>query len=193
MSILSVLENRRSVAVLSEPAPNDEELAEILRVAQFAPDHGWLRPWQFLLIRGEARVALGNLYLKAALAETPELSEAQQTRIVNLPMRSPLIIVAVAKVLENHKVPVLEQTLAVAAAVQNILLALEAFHYSAMWRTGEMAYKTLVKQGLGLEPSDEIVAYLYVGTAGMQPKARKEQALEAYCREWKGPLGPDAI
>lgn len=186
MSIVKTLEQRRSVPLLKEPAPNEDELAQILRVAQFAPDHGCLKPWQFLLVRAQARLALGDLFLKAALAETPDLSLEQQTRLANLPMRAPLIIVAVTKVLENHKVPVLEQSIAVGAAVQNILLAIESFGYSAMWRTGEMAYKPLVKQGLGLQSSDEIVAYLYVGTADMVPRARKEFSLDDYCREWPG-------
>lgn len=193
MSILSAIENRRSIAVLADPAPNEHELALILRAAQHAPDHGRLKPWRFLLIKGDSRTALGQLYLKAAKVQSTTLSEDQQNRIANLPLRAPLIIVAIAQVIENHKVPVIEQIIATGAAVQNILLAVQALNYGAMWRTGEMAYNEVVKQGLGLNSADEIVAYLYVGTAGTEPKARADVDFADYCHEWLGPTDPRCV
>lgn len=193
MSILSAIQSRRSISALTAPAPNEDELALILRAAQHAPDHGRLKPWYFLLIKGDARAALGQLYLKAAKAQSTTLSEDQQNRIVNLPLRAPLIIVAIARVIENHKVPAIEQIVATGAAVQNMLLAIQALNYGAMWRTGEMAYNEVVKQGLGLNSADEIVAYLYVGTADTEPKARAEIELTDYCREWPESVDPSGV
>ena len=66
---------------------------------------------------------------------------------------------------EHSKVPRNEQLIAVGACVQNIQLALHAFGFGCMWRTGEMAYDTLVKKELGLTEQDEIIAFLYIGTA----------------------------
>jgi nitroreductase len=53
--------------------------------------------------------------------------------------------------------------MAVGAATQNILLALHALGYAAAWKTGEAAYDTEVKKGLGLHADDHIVGLVYTG------------------------------
>ena len=180
------IEQRRSTPILIEPAPNDEEVKSLLRSAQLAPDHGRLKPWRFIVVKGSAREALGRLYLKSAISMDEGLSEQRQERIRKMPLRAPLIIIAVTEVIQNHKVPVQEQVVATGAAVQNMLLRAESLSYAAMWRTGEMAYSDTVKTGLGLRSEDVIVAYLYLGTAGLVPKPRPEIDFDACCVEWPG-------
>ena len=186
MSAIQIMQQRRSSPKLTTPAPNTEQRKIILESALCAPDHGRLKPWNFLVVEGDARDKLGELYLTAALAETPELSVERQTRIKNMPLRAPLIIVAVAKPIENHKVPVLEQLIATGAAVQNMLLAIEELGFGAMWRTGEMAYKPEVKTGLGLNQNDEIIAFLYLGTPVVTAKPRALEPINSYCSVWSG-------
>ena len=137
-------------------------------------------------MEGEGREALGDLYLKSALSEKAELARERQERIKRMPLRAPLIIIAVAEVLEGHKVPILEQVVATGAAVQNMLLMAQSLGYGAMWRTGEMAYSATVKEGLGLRPEDVIVAYLYIGTAGAKAKPRADEDYETCCSQWWG-------
>ena len=57
MRALELLLSRQSVGVLEEPAPQGAELDLILDAGLRAPDHGRLRPWRFVLIRGDARLA----------------------------------------------------------------------------------------------------------------------------------------
>ena len=180
------IESRRSTPVLVDPAPSDEQVKKLLRSAQLAPDHGRLKPWQFIVVKGEARHALGELYLQAALADKADLSDERKERVRKMPLRAPLVIVAATKVVENHKVPVLEQALATGAAVQNMLLSAESLNYGTMWRTGDMAYSDVVKEGLGLRSEDVIVAFLYIGSIGAEPKARPELDYSACCVEWNG-------
>ena len=80
----------------------------------------------------------------------------------------------------------LEQLIATGAAVQNMLLAAQELNIGAMWRTGEMAYKSVVKAGLGLQSKDEIIAYLYLGTAVLTAKPREPDAVDQYCVSWTG-------
>jgi nitroreductase len=183
---MKIIESRRSTPVLVDPAPSDEEIKKLLRCAQLAPDHGCLKPWKYIVVKGEARHALGALYLKAACADNADLSEDRKGRIRKMPLRAPLIIIAATEVVEKHKVPVLEQVVATGAAVQNILLTAQSLNYGAMWRTGEMAYSDIVKAGLGLRSEDVIVAYIYIGSIGVEPKARPEVDYNACCVEWKG-------
>ena len=51
-----------------------------------------------------------------------------------------------------------------AAAGQNILLALNAMNFSAIWRTGVFAFNPEIGSMLGLNRDQQIIGYLYVGT-----------------------------
>ena len=76
-SLLETLQTRQSVPAsqLTEPAPNDEQLEEILKCAITAPDHAKLSPWRFIVIRDEARHALAEVFVKAAKLREPDISE----------------------------------------------------------------------------------------------------------------------
>ena len=186
MSAIQTISKRRSSPKLIAPAPCEQVLRLIVDAGLCAPDHGRLKPWQILLIEGDARNKLGELYLQAALAETPDLSEERQQRIANMPLRAPVVLVVAAKTIEGHKVPVLEQLIATGAAVQNMLLAAQELGVGAMWRTGEMAYKASVKTGLGLDGSDEIIGYIYLGTPVLTAKPRETVDRDLYYRAWSG-------
>jgi nitroreductase len=89
-------------------------------------------------------------------------------------MRAPVIVVAAAAVQRGHKIPDVEQIASAAAATENIMLAARALGFGAMWKTGAPAYDARVKQALGLDPDNEIMGFLYVGTqvGGGSPAAR---------------------
>ena len=78
MDAMELLLNRTSIAprLHQEPAPSDAELGQILAAACRAPDHGRLRPWRFIVIRGEARARLGEVFAAALKARAPDASEA---------------------------------------------------------------------------------------------------------------------
>ena len=90
-------------------------------------------------------------------------NEAQE-KLRAKPLRAPMVLVAVAEVVEGHRVPVLEQIVATGAAVQNIMVAAHALGVGAMWRTGSLASSRIVKEGLGFADKDEIVGFIYLGT-----------------------------
>ena len=175
MDVIEALTTRASAVRLGEPAPSDKLLAIALQAAARAPDHGLLRPWKFLLIRGAARHRLGKVMAEALERREPDVSERILEREKQKPLRAPLIIVVVAKVQPEHpKIPEIEQVISAGTATQNIMLALHAQGFGCMWRTGQMAYDPNVKKALGLEPHDHIVAALYVGTAlAVTPERRR--------------------
>ena len=75
-----------------------------------------------------------------------------------------MIIILVNTFKEHPKVPAIEQKLSTAAAAQNIILALNAMGYGAIWRTGKLAFNPFVAKALGLNKSQEILGFLYIGT-----------------------------
>jgi nitroreductase len=86
------------------------------------------------------------------------------------PLRAPLVLVVAAHITPNPKIPPVEQLLAAGAAAQNILIASHALGFGAAWKTGNAAYDAQVKEALGLQASDEIAGFLYIGTPAARPK-----------------------
>ena len=184
LKALEALHSRTSSPRLSDPAPSDEQLDSMFRAALRAADHGLLRPWRFLLIRGEARNRLGNLFVEAAIHENGELSQAQREKLREKPLRAPLIIVTISSPQPHPKVPEFEQDLSAAAATQNMINAAYAVGVGAMWRSGSPAFQDIVKRGLGLQGSEKIIGFLYLGTLSGTAKPPPNTDYSAYVREW---------
>jgi nitroreductase len=184
--LLEAIQKRVSTPRLLAPAPSREEVMALLECAVRAPDHGRLRPWRFLVVEGEGLKALGLLFVDAAQSTaTAPLDEAARERLRTLPLRSPMIIIAMAKVKPIAKVPAIEQVLAVGAAVENLLLAAQELGYGTMWRTGEMAFHPYVKEKLGLAAEDQIVGFIYIGTADDQTRPAAPADLATLVQWWQ--------
>jgi nitroreductase len=172
---------------LCDPAPDGKDLETILETAMRAPDHASLRPWRFLIIRGDARRRLGEIFAEALCRRDPLADAAAREKEMGRPMRSPLIVAVCAEVVENNpKVPVVEQIVTVGAAAQNMMNAAHAMGYAAIMLTGKNAHDPYVKQALGLQPKDEIVGFLYFGTPESEVRAKKRPAAAEFVREWPG-------
>jgi nitroreductase len=116
---------------LAEPAPDDAQLKQILQVAMSAPDHGRLYPYRFITIRGDARYRLSEIFVQATRQREPEVDAAYLAKQREKPLRSPLIVVVVATLIESEKIPKIEQMLSAGAAAHNILHASSASFTSA--------------------------------------------------------------
>lgn len=182
--LINALQARVSSPKLTEPGPSRSDVETLLKCAVRAPDHGRLKPWRFVVVEGEGLVALGGLFEQALLAKDPSASEQKREKAKAMPLRSPMVIVVIANVTTSHKVPVVEQIAATAAAVQNMQLAAIEQGYGAMWRTGDMASSSVVKKHFSLEPEDQIVAYLYLGTPVGEPRAASTQDLAECVEFW---------
>lgn len=184
MDALSLLNNRNSEPKLSEPAPDHDTLYRILSAALRAPDHGRLRPWRFLLIVGKARHRLGDLFAEAARRRDPAASPEAIKKNQEAPLRAPIVIAVIARLQDHPKVPKVEQLLSAGCAAHGLLLAAQALGYGAIWRTGDNCYDPFVREGLGLDPSEEIVGYVYLGTPVGVPKAVEAVRVEDFVTQW---------
>lgn len=165
MSPLDVLHTRNSAAVLMEPAPCGDALYNILKAAVRASDHRRLRPWKFLLVEGESREKLSEIFLGVATSRGKVTSTEAGDAIKAKLYRAPLIIVVVASIKPDTAVPEIEQILSAGCAAQLMLVAAHAQGYAGIWRTGDMAYDPEVVSALGLTDTDKIVGFIYLGTA----------------------------
>jgi nitroreductase len=191
MDFVDQLIARRSAPalLLGTPVPSEADLARVFRAAMAAPDHGGLKPWRFIIVRGDARAKLGQVMADAQKKKDPATDADGLEREKNKPMRSAMIIaVAVAIDPENKKIPAQEQVVSGACAAHSMMLAFQALGYGSVMLTGPAAYNADVKAALGLKATDAVVAYVYVGTPkGELPAARPRPDYSQFVREWTGP------
>jgi len=172
-----LIANRHGPAQLGEPGPDDAALDKMIAAAIRAPDHGALRPWRFIALRGAAREKFGEILADSLRRRAPAVSSDDLARERKKALRAPLVVIAAAHIQDHPKIPAVEQLLSAGAAAQNILLASQALGYGAWWRTGEAAYDENVREALGLAPKDAIVGILYIGSV-VQPAAQPAPPLK---------------
>ncbi|MBU2896470.1 NAD(P)H nitroreductase [Vibrio hepatarius] len=178
MDALDLLLNRRSIAKLSQPAPEGQVLENIIRAGLRAPDHAGLTPWRFVISQGEGLSKLADILVSAAQAERSEESVVEKLR--NAPFRAPMVITVIAKVTPHEKVPALEQYLSAGCAVQAMQMAAVAQGFQGFWRSGKWMFHQNVHSAFGLEGDDEIIGFLYLGTPGCTPMKVPERDLSKF-------------
>lgn len=186
MTALNLLQQRNSAPKLEAPAPDAAQLEQMFLAAVRAPDHAWLTPWRFLVVRGEARQRLGELFIEAALARGEALSAEQRQKYLEQPLRAPLLVVVVVRQVEHPKVPAWEQLVSAGCAAHGLLLAAEAQGFAGIWRTGVHAEDRHVATGLGLDGDERVVGFLYMGTRAGAAKPLPRRPLDAFVSDWEG-------
>lgn len=184
MDALDALITRKSTAQLEEPAPEGADLEALFQAALRAPDHGCLRPWRFIVFRDDMRAELGEIFCEALEAKNPEAGEAVLEKERKKPYRAPLVVAVLAKVQQHPKVPAIEQVISAGAAAQNIMIAAHALGYAGIWRSGPPCFDDHVRARLGAVGEDQIVGFLYLGTARSHPPM-PEVPFSEYVMEWK--------
>ena len=192
MDAIEALSTRASAVRLVDPGPSQEQLDTALRAAARAPDHGMLRPWKFLVVRGAARERLGEVLAAALARREPDAAPEALEKESRKPLRAPLMIVVIAKVEPDHpKIPEVEQVVSAGSAAQNLMLAFHAEGFGCMWRTGASAYDPAVKRALGVEPHDHIIGYIYVGTAVALTLERTRPDYGDFVEVWTQPAAAE--
>ncbi len=160
---------RHSYPRVTDAAPTHDELARLVEAAASVADHGALRPWRLIELRGEDRERLGAVFAKRGGSAAK-------------PLRAPLLIAVVASRRPSGKVAGWEQD-AVASGVAHILsLLLDEAGWGVMWRTGELTRDKKVAKLHGLGKHERLMGWLYVGgkPERSKPEKRKPLSLERH-------------
>lgn len=178
MDALDLLLNRRSIARLSEPAPEGKALENIIRAGLRAPDHASLTPWRFVIAQGEGLQKLANILASAAKADNCDQTVIDKAS--HAPFRAPMVITVIAKVTEHDKVPAFEQHLSAGCAVQAMQLAAVAQGFQGFWRSGKWMFHDSVRNAFSVQGKDQIVGFLYLGTPCCTPMKVPERDLAKF-------------
>jgi nitroreductase len=144
--------------------PN-EQVEQLLALADWAPTHGRTEPWQFFVYTGETLKRFGkehaDLYWNNTAEDTRQ--EATYEKLLHNVDKASHLVIAVMKKGENPKIPQLEEVAAASAAIQNILLGATALGISSFWSSGGMTHKKALKDHLGLRADDIVMGLLFLG------------------------------
>jgi nitroreductase len=185
-SPLTALLTRRSVSVkdLTAPAPNAEQLEEIVRVATRVPDHGKLTPWRIRILRGEGALKLGDIAAtEFAKHNANDVTEAHLNAERQRFARAPLCLAVLSTPVPGTK-PVWEQELSAGAVCMNILHAAHAIGFGAKWLTEWVAYDAEILKALGGKDGDKIAGFIYIGSKTSEPEDRARPALADVVSEY---------
>lgn len=161
-AVLAAIHGRRSVGRVSpDPLPR-AVVEELLEAAVAAPNHQLTAPWRFVVVTGDARDDLGAAHARAVARLQPGTTEEALAKEAGKLRRAPVVIAAVV-VPGEDPVQAREDRDAVAAAVQNLLIAAHARGLGGMWRTGAMADEPEMRDELGLRGREAIVGFVYLG------------------------------
>ena len=163
MEVFEAIYKRHSQGkVKQDPVPR-ELIEKLLSAAVQAPNHYKVRPWRFVVLTGNARNRLGDIFAASQLERMRDLLPQASDITRALPLRAPVLIAVGVDKPSEEKVLEIENVCATAAACQNLLLAAEAEGLAVKWRTGAWARDPKVKDFLGFAPDQHLIAFLYVG------------------------------
>lgn len=180
---LSFLATRRSASAvtLEGPAPSEQEIADLIRLATRVPDHGKLAPWRFIVLDGAGKAEY------AARLEALANSRGDARAAAKLgKLKVPPMGIAVISSPRVHEIPEWEQVLSAGAACTTLLYAAQALGYGANWITDWYAYDDEAKAILGLTPSEKVAGFIFIGTAKEPPLERERPDVTGLVTAWRG-------
>ena len=181
---LAFLARRRSASAVSltEPAPSDEDLATLLRLATRVPDHGKLSPWRFLVLKGEAKRRFVAA-LEAIASARPDAAKL----IAKLgKIKTPPLTLAVISRVQPGEIPEWEQRLSSGAVCMTLIIAAQAMGYGANWITDWYAYDEEAGRLLGLRDGERVAGFVHLGASTEPPLERVRPDVGAIVEEWTG-------
>ena len=178
-AVLTAVRNRRSQPTVTAEAPSRAELLPLVEAAAFVADHGALRPWRLIELRGEARVRLGNAFVAATeKASGLRLADEKAAALAAKSLRASLLIAIVAALKPSIKAPEWEQDAAAAGVAHTLSLLLADAGWGVFWRSGGHTRSEPVRAMHQLAANEKLLGWLYVGGIPENPKAASAQLID---------------
>ncbi|MDO6391586.1 nitroreductase [Pontibacter sp. BT731] len=145
----------------------DDQIKQLLELADWAPTHGHTEPWRFKVYAGDKVqdfcLAHAELYKKHT--EEEKFLQQKYDKLLHMGDQASHVIVAYMQRGNLPKIPALEEIAATSCAIQNLLLGATALGIASYWGSGGMAYQPPMKDMLHLRDEDVVLGILYLGYA----------------------------
>ena len=145
MSLLKIIQKRRSVRKFKKYIPALKEIRNILEAGRWAPSGLNNQPWRFMIIKEKNK--------KNGLASF--------THYDDIIKESPILIAVFLNVKESYNRD--KDIMAIGACIQNMLLYIHSIGLGACWLGEILNKKEKVCRYLGLKKSLELMAVISLG------------------------------
>jgi nitroreductase len=162
VDVESAIRRRRTSKQFGGEPLDEATVRELLELALHAPNHRLTQPWRFRVLGAETRRRLD--------AHCGE-KEAMKLR------RAPTLVLATAALSGDPHTDE-EDLAAVASGVYAVLLGATARGLASYWRTPGAFESEGVRDILGLDPSEKIVALIHLGPKVSEPPRKDRVPLD---------------
>jgi nitroreductase len=166
-TLQEIVANRRSKkpATLNGKKIPDQQINQLLSLANWAPTHGLTEPWRFIVYSGDAVRQFCHQHAEMYKQNTPpeKFNPAKYEKQQHNGDKASHVIAVYMQRGSSSNITALEEICATAAAVQNILLGAESLGLAVLWSTGGAVLQPVMKKYLGLAEEDIMIGLLYMG------------------------------
>lgn len=179
--VLRFLALRRSTSAvtLAEPAPDQGQIGDLLRLAARAPDHGKLAPWRFIILDGAGKAAFAERLDGIARTRRDPVLSAKLAKL-----KIPPLAVVVVSSPKAATIPEWEQLLSAGAVCTNLTYAALAMGFGANWITDWYSYDAEATAILGLAENEKVAGFVLIGTPREAPLERDRPSLDPLVTRW---------
>jgi nitroreductase len=171
-TIQTIIQNRRTVKpfMMNGGKIANEQITELLALADWAPTHGLTEPWRFTVYADPAKFCNAHAEMYQQNTPVDEFNQGVYDNLAHQGDKASHAIIAVMRRGDLPKIPASEEYASTACAVQNLLLGATALNLASYWGTGGMILKPAMKAFLQLRDEDEVMGVIYLGYADEYPK-----------------------
>lgn len=157
----NIIRSRRS-SLLIDPARDVDPhiISQLCDAVQWAPNHKRTWPARLAVVRGESRSQLGKAIADVMATQGEDENKVQKARTKY--MRSPVVIVA-ASATGDTDTRTRENTFAVAAGVQNMLLLAHQHGLACLWGSPANGANDAIAKLCGFADDTIVMGLIYVG------------------------------
>lgn len=171
-ALSAIVKKRRTIKpfMMNGDKIPDEQIAELLELADWAPTHGLTEPWRFTVYADPLQFCPKHAEMYKQNTSAKEFNQGVYDNFLHQGDKVSHIIIAVMQRGNLPKISKFEEEAATACAIQNILLGATALGIASFWSTGGMILKPAMKTFLNLRDEDEVIGVLYLGYADEHPQ-----------------------
>ena len=158
---------------------DDSIIEQVLENATWAPSHGNIQPWHFVVFTGKGLQKLATFQSELYKESSGEkFKEATYQTLQTNPLKASHVIAICMKRDPNKKFPEVEELAAVSTAVQNMYLTITAYGIGGYWTTGGITYNEKAKSFFGLGEDDKLMGFFYIGHIAVPSPAKNRKPQE---------------
>ena len=207
MDLFDSIQGRKSIRRFKQTPVPDEDIKKILDAGRRAPSANNTQPWSFIVVKNRtvlkqmadaARQMIDRMIPYAESEKQAQRLAAYKGNYYTFFENAPVVIAVLMEgydagtdrvlakmgyspedIKRLRPLPVLQS---VAAAIENMLLAIHALGYGSCWMTGPLVAQEAFETLLGFGKEKSIVALLPVGVPDENPPVRPRKSLEEIMR-----------